>query len=384
MADYAPMTPFLAPTDLTRAAGLARLAAAMPRLGQTYTQQRNYALAPGAPTTSLLSPWLRLRLLTEQEVIAACVEAHGQAADKFIQEVFWRTYFKGHLEQHPELWHEYRFGLSDAQERLGGNRGLARLYGQAIGGETGLECLDCWAQELVRTGWLHNHVRMWFASIWIFSLGLPWQLGADFFAQHLLDHDPACNTLSWRWVAGLHTRGKPYIARAENIARYTQGRFNPVGELEEAPSPLAEPDPLPPTILPPSDPWPRTATALLLHEEDLAPESLVPDHVHIVRIGVLASATEASGLVRAARATALADAASRAEAAFDAPATMLTSAGDIEEWAEGAPIATPYAPVGPVAELLAGLDLHRIQRAWDVHHWPHCARGFFQLRAKVA
>jgi deoxyribodipyrimidine photo-lyase len=365
------------------------LARALPRLGQEYATRGHHAPDPGTPpTTGLLSPWLRLRLLTEQEVISAATAAQGAGAEKFIHAVFWRTYFKGHLEQHPELWHEYRVGLSDAQERLGGNRGLARLYGQAIGGTTGLDCLDAWSDELVRTGWLHHHVRMWFASIWIFSLGLPWQLGADFFAQHLLDHDPACNTLSWRWVAGLHTRGKPYIARAENIQRYTNGRFNPAHMLDEAPTTLAEPDPMPACPLPPPDGWPATATALLLHEDDLAPESLVPDYVRIVRIGVLASQSEASSLVRASRAVALADASARAEAAFGVTATLLADVAAVEAWSEGAPIATPYAPVGPVADALAdalaGLDLHRIQRPWDQHHWPHCARGFFQLRAKVA
>jgi deoxyribodipyrimidine photo-lyase len=379
------MDPFPAPQDLTRAAGLAQLARSLPHLGHTYATRRNYA--PGedeAATTSLLSPWLRLRLLTEHEVIAAATEAHGTAAEKFIHEVFWRTYFKGHLEQHPELWQEYRQSLLDAQERLSGNRGLARLYAEAIGGQTGLACLDTWSRDLVQNGWLHNHVRMWFASIWIFSLGLPWQLGADFFAQHLLDHDPASNTLSWRWVAGLHTRGKPYIARAENIVRYTGGRFHPVGILDETPTPLAEPDALPASKLPPSDTWPGTATCLLLHEDDLAPESLVPDHVRIVRIGVLDSPSEASSMVRAARNAALVDVAARAEAAFGAPVTRLANADAVADWAAGAPIASPYAPVGPVADALAGLDLHRIQRAWDQHHWPHCARGFFQLRAKVA
>jgi deoxyribodipyrimidine photo-lyase len=371
------------PADLTRAAGLARLAGALPRLGADYTARRNHAPPPGAPpTTSLLSPWLRLRLLTEPEVVAAVTAAHGPAADKFVQEIFWRTYFKGHLEQHPELWRDYKFGLSDAQESLAGNKGMARLYAEAIGGTTGLACLDSWARELTQTGWLHNHVRMWFASIWIFSLGLPWQLGADFFAHHLLDHDPASNTLSWRWVAGLHTRGKPYVARAENIARYTGGRFTPTG-LEEAPTPLSEPDPAPATALPASSAWPAHATALLVHEDDLAPESLVPDHVNIVRVGILASPSEASATVRAARATALHDAGVRAEAAFAVPVTHLARAGDIAAWAEGAPIATPYAPVGPVADALAGLELYRVQRAWDQHHWPHCARGFFQLRAKV-
>jgi deoxyribodipyrimidine photo-lyase len=378
------MEALLQPADLTRATGLARLGEALPRLGLDYATRRNHAPSPGAPpTTSLLSPWLRLRLLTEREVVSAASAAHGATAEKFIHEIFWRTYFKGHLEQHPELWHAFRQGLSEAQERLGGNRGLARLYAQAIDGTTGLECLDAWSEELVCTGWLHNHARMWFASIWIFSLGLPWQLGADFFAQHLLDHDPASNTLSWRWVAGLHTRGKPYIARAENINRYSGGRFNPINILDEAPTPLAEPDPMPACPLPSPDGWPSTATALLLHEDDLAPESLVPDHARIVRIGVLASQSDASSLVRASRAVALADAAARAEAAFGVQATLLADVAAIEDWSEGAPIATPYAPVGPVADALAGLDLHRIQRSWDQYHWPHCARGFFQLRAKM-
>ena len=110
-------------------------------------------------------------------------------------------------------------------------------------GRTGIDCFDAWSTELRETGWLHNHVRMWFASIWMFTLRLPWELGADFFARELIDFDPASNTLSWRWVAGLHTRGKNYVARADNIARYTQGRYNPAGQLDEDPAPLSEAEP---------------------------------------------------------------------------------------------------------------------------------------------
>tara|TARA_B100000579_G_scaffold195788_1_gene160044 strand:- start:1245 stop:1958 length:714 start_codon:yes stop_codon:yes gene_type:complete len=66
---------------------------------------------------------------------------------------------------------------------------------------------------------------MWFASIWIFTLGLPWQLGARFFLEHLIDGDAASNTLSWRWVAGLQTKGKQYRASSQNIETYTKGRF---------------------------------------------------------------------------------------------------------------------------------------------------------------
>ena len=72
---------------------------------------------------------------------------------------------------------------------------------------------------------------MWFASIWIFTLNLPWELGANFFYRNLLDADEASNTLSWRWVAGLHTSGKFYLARQDNIEKYSRtstissGRF---------------------------------------------------------------------------------------------------------------------------------------------------------------
>jgi hypothetical protein len=66
---------------------------------------------------------------------------------------------------------------------------------------------------------------MWFASIWIFTLELPWQLGAKFFMQHLYDGDAASNTLGWRWVAGVQTQGKHYLASEWNIKKFTNNRF---------------------------------------------------------------------------------------------------------------------------------------------------------------
>ena len=92
-------------------------------------------------------------------------------------------------------------------------------------GRTGIDCFDTWVEELRETNYLHNHSRMWFASIWIFTLGLPWQLGARFFMRHLLDGDASSNTLSWRWVAGMHTNKKPYLASKENIDKFTVNRF---------------------------------------------------------------------------------------------------------------------------------------------------------------
>ena len=98
---------------------------------------------------------------------------------------------------------------------------------------------------------------------------MPWALGADFFLRHLLDGDPASNTLSWRWVAGLQTPGKTYLARADNIRRHTAGRFSPTPtELASHAEPVGEPN-LPPDQPPPaSHPAPQQA-AILLHEDDL-------------------------------------------------------------------------------------------------------------------
>ena len=74
---------------------------------------------------------------------------------------------------------------------------------------------------------------MWFASIWVVTLGHSWQSGANFFKNNLLDYCPASNTLGWRWVAGLQTVGKPYIARADNIKFFTNGRFYPQHKFKE-------------------------------------------------------------------------------------------------------------------------------------------------------
>ena len=89
-------------------------------------------------------------------------------------------------------------------------------------------------KELKENNYLHNHARMWFASIWIFTLKLPWQLGAEFFLQHLFDGDAASNTLGWRWVAGVQTKGKNYIAKEWNIKLFSDNRFQNVKLNEDA------------------------------------------------------------------------------------------------------------------------------------------------------
>ena len=364
----------------------------VPRMGRAYSANRNTDFGPGRNTSvSALSPWIRRRLVTEDEVVRAAIAAHGaRGADKFIQEVLWRTYWKGWLEMRPEIW--TRFEIERAQHDP-----LIEAVRAAEEGRTGIDGFDDWARELVETGWLHNHARMWFASIWIFTLGLPWSLGADFFMRHLLDADPASNTLSWRWVAGLQTTGKTYLATAENIARFTEGRFRPRGlatearALQEPPVPAAGPLPFA------RRETPDGAYLLLITPEDLTPEDTIgPWEIR----GVVSVLEPGAGRLgehpQVFMAGALADAEQRAAVRYGHPATRLADlTGDglvgAARAAGARGIVTPFVPVGATASALAraypaltaaGLDLVMVRRPWDEALWPLASRGFFPFRER--
>ncbi len=383
----------------TRAEALRRLAAFVPRAGAPYAAGRNADLGPDRrEAVSNLSPYLRYRMVTDREVVSAALEHHGpQAADKFVQEVLWRTYWKGWLQARPEVWARFSADRDAVRDGMGG--GLAKAVRQAEAGTTGIEGFDDWARELVETGYMHNHARMWFASIWIFTLGLPWVLGADFFLRHLLDADPASNTLSWRWVAGLQTKGKTYLATTDNITRHTDGRFAP-RELARAAKALSEP-PLPAARpLQPLQPGrPDTAALLLITPEDLDPLSLFP--ADTVVLGVVAvCGIEGWPWGEPARAfvdAATRDAAQRTAAAFGCPAQVVDrleveTLAAAAERASASAIITAFAPVGPVADRLAeltpalaaiGVPLVQRRRGWDEHFWPHATKGYFALRERI-
>jgi deoxyribodipyrimidine photo-lyase len=390
------------PYPATRAEALARLERFIPHAGKAYAASRNEDRGPGRrENVSVLSPYLRHRLVTEGEVIAAVLRRHSfPAAEKFVQEVFWRTYWKGWLEMRPAMYARYEDETAALLKTLEADAGLHKAYHAAVDGATGIAGFDDWARELVDAGYLHNHARMWFASIWIFTLKLPWHLGADFFHRHLLDGDPASNTLSWRWVAGLQTRGKSYLARADNIERFTNGRFKPQGLAEHAfpldDAPFPAPSPLTPDDQPPDGP-----AALLVTEDDCHPESLDYAGARIAAIGG-ATATEGrspaivDSKVHAFAREAVADALGRAATHFGCEASICRiDPGSLIALAERAGsrvIVTPHAPVGPMAAALAaiepvlardGVRLVRVRRAYDLLAWPHATRGFFQFREKI-
>ena len=196
-----------------------------------YAADRNFDPGPeNRNNTSLLSQYISHRIIDEQETIRAAYQKFPfKKIEKFVQEVFWRTYWKGWLEMRPQVWNDYNQDLNNLQNELNSSN-----YKEAIEGNTKIPCFNDWVLELKEFGYLHNHARMWFASIWIFTLGLPWQLGADFFLKHLLDGDPASNTLGWRWVAGLHTKGKHYLASEWNINKFSAKKYEHLNLNEQA------------------------------------------------------------------------------------------------------------------------------------------------------
>ncbi|SDX88388.1 FAD binding domain of DNA photolyase [Roseicitreum antarcticum] len=146
----------------TCAAGDAILQAFIPRMGRRYAGGRNTDHGPGAhKAVSVLSPYIRRRLVLEQDAVAAAIAAHGpKGAEKFVQEVIWRGYFKGWLKRRPQVWASYMAGLETDLAALHRDRRLRRDVERAMDGQTGLECFDAWATELVDTGYLHNHARI--------------------------------------------------------------------------------------------------------------------------------------------------------------------------------------------------------------------------------
>jgi hypothetical protein len=393
----------------TRQAGEIIIREFSARMGPDYERQRNFDFGPGKHNyVSRLSPYLRRRLVLESEVVQAALDRHGsKASEKFVQEVFWRTYFKGWLELRPDVWRQYCQGLAEDLSSLQTNPKYRARVEAAEEGRTGLAYFDAWVQELVQTGYLHNHARMWFASIWIFTLGLPWRIGADFFYRHLLDGDAASNTLSWRWVAGLHTRGKAYAAESGNIEKFTGGRFLPaLNELRSEIEPLehTEPDGLPQvqTLRDPIAPNIALPSILLLTDEDCRIEdfdltSFSWKAVASIACSQCRSPRKVSARIVDFERDALADVAQRnglMPVCFEADSKNNPTEAlfDFILQSEVKQVVTPYLTQGPTRDLLEskkayleahGIRLCELRRDWDTQIWPHASAGFFKIKQNI-
>jgi deoxyribodipyrimidine photo-lyase len=238
----------------TRAAALERAHAVDPR---AYARTRNHLRG----AVSRLSPYLTHGLVSVPDVLAIVAP---DAAAKFAQELAWREFFQLVHEREGRAIFTDRFGPQPHRSAAAHPR---RLPAAIVEGRTGIEALDDAVRALVDDGYVHNHARMWLASVTCHVAGADWRAGAAWFFFHLLDGDLASNTLSWQWVAGTASH-QPYLADQANLDRFSdrvqRGTFldRPTSELLEGPVPdaLAEtvdldlpvtlPDVPPPTLDP--------------------------------------------------------------------------------------------------------------------------------------
>jgi FAD binding domain of DNA photolyase len=391
----------------TRTDALNRLTQFVPLAGRAYAEQRNFDEGPGGHRhVSRLSAALRRRLISEDEVIAAVLDQHSASdAEKFISEIFWRTYWKGWLEQRPAVWDTHSDELADDRHALTRHRSLCQRYEAAIDGRTGIAAFDAWASELTSTGYLHNWARMQFASIWLFTLKLPIALGIAHTARHFIDADPASNTLSWRWVAGAHTAGKTYLADSERIRAMTRGRLS-AWPLARTAHPVATaPSPSVGRLRVPAKVDPLLPSLLLIGEDDLSLEAADAASLSfdlsvcdIRGVAALAVRGEPGSAAEILSQCALADGLSRAAARFVVPAARIegsdlaTAIIAMARSSGAMQIIMPYAQAGPSRDQAttlatslsqAGLAVGEVQRRWDRLAWPHCTKGFFALKQQI-
>ncbi|MEM9017833.1 MAG: FAD-binding domain-containing protein [Verrucomicrobiota bacterium] len=397
MGDF-PNVPFAQ----TRAEALARLEEFLPEVGR-YSSRRNH-IEPGHGNVSRLSPAIRARVLLETEVAGAVRERFSPSTmEKFEQEIWWRLYWKGWLEMRPAVWASFRRELA-ALEWSDRARAVAA-------GESGVAIMDHFAKELIETGYLHNHARMWWAAFWIHVEGLPWQLGAGFFHRHLLDGDAASNTLSWRWVAGLHTRGKAYLVRRSNVEKYVDDSIlaNAVAGIERLEGTTEREvefvDPPAPERISHSVTGESEArrTGLWLHDEDLFLErsplaDLSIDSIAAFALTELEGAEADSILRRDFHGKAIEDGLARASNHFQVEKGFRdasVSGEALMTWARKARLDRIVAMrpfVGPLADRLSeieetleasGVKLELIRRTEDVEAMNRATAGFFGFWKKT-
>jgi deoxyribodipyrimidine photo-lyase len=384
----------------SRSEGLKLLAEFVPRSGKAYRDLAEYDFGPQRrDNVSGLSAYLRCRLLSESEVAEAVLAQQSPAdAETFLKELLWRTYWRGWLEGRPQVHLLYRRTLPDDARRFMGTN----AYSAALEGRTGLTAFDAWNRELIETGYLHNMARKAYASIWIFTLRLPWTLGAAHFQQHLIDGDPASNTLGWRWVAGLHNPGKHFLAKGETIAKFSDGRFDLKGRLNESALALTGP------VVPPAQllALPQAPSellgdryALLVTPDDLSPELARtgadrPQRIVLCGMEALNGTYAFSQKVRDFVAGGLEDARERLARAYGCPIIDLPLGENLGALLgqrlteEGIPHLVYMQPgVGPWQELLStltakdvGLRYFPLRRAWDARFFPLAQKTYVQFQ----
>jgi deoxyribodipyrimidine photo-lyase len=166
-----------------------------------YDLNRNFAAIDG---TSKMSTYLKFGEIHPRTLLANLGES--KAHDTFRKEIAWREFYADVLFNNPNTDTEY-YAPKFAAMRY--NK-PGEHFDAWCAGKTGYPFVDAAMRQLVVEGWMHNRTRMVVASFLVKDLHLEWQLGERFFAQHLVDFDPASNSHGWQWTAGTGTDASPY------------------------------------------------------------------------------------------------------------------------------------------------------------------------------
>ncbi|MFC3559257.1 FAD-binding domain-containing protein [Pedobacter jamesrossensis] len=186
---------------------------------------------------SYLSPYISRGVISLPEVARSALHngPSAQSAEKFIQELAWREYYQQIWQaRQAHIWQDLRHPQPDVQR--------TDMISAIAKANTGIISIDEQINSLFITGYMHNHVRMYLASITCNIAKAHWILPSKWMYYHLLDGDIASNNCSWQWVAGAFAN-KKYYCNQENINMYTmstqQGTFldRPYEQLPEMPIP---------------------------------------------------------------------------------------------------------------------------------------------------
>lgn len=177
-----------------------------------YGKTRNFV--NGAVT--YLSPYISRGVISVKQVQESILERgfSRRAIEKFLQELAWREYFQ-------RVWQTKRDSLFEDIKYPQSNVVHHQMIESIVNATTGIDAIDQSINEFYNTGYLHNHVRMYIASITCNIGRAHWFLPSPWMYAHLLDGDLASNTCSWQWVAGAFA-SKKYYCNQENLNRYMQ------------------------------------------------------------------------------------------------------------------------------------------------------------------
>jgi deoxyribodipyrimidine photo-lyase len=181
--------------------------------GDHYGKTRNFLEG----NVTRLSPYLRHGCITLKEAVESVRASFGKRAEKLLFEFAWRDYWH-------QVWYLKGDDILSDMEPAKVALGRSALPEDIKNGQTGLPCMDGFISDLLDTGYVHNHARMWFAAYAVHWCKVDWRAAADWYYAHLLDGDKASNSLSLQWVASTFG-SKPYFFNKENLAKYTAERY---------------------------------------------------------------------------------------------------------------------------------------------------------------